>query len=138
MCTKDLKGWLHEAKREKDPEDRRWEIVVRLVQVMLRDGNVLEEIAWVTMFLLLKGKESYRGIGIVEVLCKVCSVVVNFSLKKSVVLYGALRGFREVRGAGAATSEAKLAQKLAILAHDPLFQVFLYVYKAYDSLDREH
>ena len=32
--------------------------------------------------------------------------------------------------------EAKLAQELAGLAHLPLFQVFLYILKAYDYLDR--
>ena len=35
------------------------------------------------------------------------------------------------------TLEAKLAQHLDGLAHDLLFQVFLNVHKAYDSLERE-
>ena len=42
MRTKDLKGWRKEVKRKKDIEDRRWEPVVRLVQVIFRDGTVLE------------------------------------------------------------------------------------------------
>ena len=37
---------------------------------------------------------------------------------------------------GAATFGANLAQQLARLAHEPLFQVFLDIPKAYDSLDR--
>ena len=49
-----------------------------------------EEIAWVKMILVLKGKRCYRGIGLVEVLWKVCSVVVNYRLKMSVVLHNAL------------------------------------------------
>ena len=40
------------------------------------------------------------------------------------------------RGTGTATLEAKLAQQLAGLAHELLFQVILDVRKAYDSLDR--
>ena len=36
---------------------------------------------------------------------------------------------------GTATLEAKLAQQLARLAYEPLFQVFLYIRKSYDSLD---
>ena len=40
------------------------------------------------------------------------------------------------RGIGTATLEAKLAQHLAVLAHEPLFQVLLEIPKAYDSLDR--
>ena len=56
MHAEDLKGWIHKAKREIDPEERRWELVVRLVNVMFRDVTVLEEIACVTMVLLRKGK----------------------------------------------------------------------------------
>ena len=53
-----------------------------------------EEIAWVKMILVLKGKRCYRGIGLVEVLWKVFSVVVGFRLKSSVVLHDTLNGFR--------------------------------------------
>ena len=106
---------------------------------MLRDGTVPVEIAWANMVLILKGEGGYRGIGMVEVLWKVYSVVVNCWLKRNVVLHDALRGFIEGRGMGmeTATLKAKLDQQLAGLAHDPLFQVFLDVRKAYDSLDQE-
>ena len=67
---------------------------------------------------------------------KVCSVVVICWLKRSVVLHNDLHGFRERRGTGTAMLEAKLAQKLAGITHEPLFQVLLDVRKAYDSLDR--
>ena len=40
MRTEDLKGWHKEAKCEKYPEGRRWELVVRFLQVMFRDGTV--------------------------------------------------------------------------------------------------
>ena len=56
MFTKYLKGWRQEAKREKDIEGRSWKPLVRLVHVMFRYGTVLGEIAWLTMFLLEKGK----------------------------------------------------------------------------------
>ena len=36
MRAEDLKLWRKEAKHEMDPEGRRWEMVVRLVQVMFR------------------------------------------------------------------------------------------------------
>ena len=77
--------------------------MVRLVQVMFRDGTVSEEIVWATIVLLLKGNGGYRGIEIVIVPWKVCSVVVYFQLKRGVVLYDALHGFREGRGTGTAT-----------------------------------
>ena len=62
--------------------------------------------------------------------------MVDFRLKRSVMLYDALHGFRAGRCAGIATLEAKLAQQLVGISHKPLFQIFLDVRKAYDSLDR--
>ena len=47
------------------------------------------------IFLLPKVKGGYRGIGIVVLLCKVCSVVVNFCLKRSSMLHDAFHGFKE-------------------------------------------
>ena len=44
--------------------------MVRLVQMMFREGTVTEEIVWATMVLLPKGKGGYRGIGLVEVFWK--------------------------------------------------------------------
>ena len=70
MRAEDLKGWCQEAKREKDPEGRRWYIVVRLVQVMFRDGTVPEEIAWAIMVLIPKLKGGCRFIRLVELLLK--------------------------------------------------------------------
>ena len=63
--------------------------------------------------------------------------MVNFRLKRGVVLHDALHGFRGGRGTGTATLESKLTQQLTILAQEPLLQVFLDTRKANDSLDRE-
>ena len=62
--------------------------------------------------------------------------MVNFLLKQSITLHNALHGFREGRGTVTATLEEKLLQKLAGIALDPLFQVFLDVGKVYNPLDR--
>ena len=51
-------------------------------------------------------------------------------------LHDVLHGFREERDMWTSTLEAKLAHQLVGFAHKPLLQVFLYVRKAYDSLDR--
>ena len=78
----------------------------------------------------------YWGIKLVEVTRKVFVEVVNCHLKQSVELHDALHGFREGRGMGTATLEAKLEHQLDGISHKPLFQVFLNVHKAYGSLDR--
>ena len=88
------------------------------------------------MFLFLKGKGGYMVIGLVEVLWKVFSVVVNCFLKRSVVLYDVLHVFREGWGGVTANLEANMNHHLDGIAHKPLFQVFLDVRKAYESLDR--
>ena len=85
MRSEDLKGWRKEANREKDPVGRRWEMLVRLVQVMFRDGTVPVEIAWEKMVLIPKGKGNHRGIGLAEVLWKVCAVLVNCRVCKGVL-----------------------------------------------------
>ena len=64
-------------------------------------------------------------------------MVVNCRLKRSVLLYDALHGFISGRGTGTATLESKLDQNLAGLVNKPLFQVFLYVWNAYDLVDQE-
>ena len=57
-------------------------------------------------------------------------------IKQSVTLHYKFRGFRTGRGAGIDTLGAKLGQQLVGLAHEPLFQVFLDIRKAYNSLYR--
>ena len=78
-----------------------------------------------TMVLIPKGKMKFRLIGLVDAAWKVCTTVVNYRLRRGIVLYDALQGFRGGRGTGTATLEAKLDQQLAGIAHHPLFRVIL-------------
>ena len=91
---------------------------------------------WEMMVLLPKWNWEYRFIWLVEFLWKVCSVVVNSCLKRSVMLHDALHGFREEWWMGTDTLEDNLTHQLARLAQKPLFLVLLDVCKAYDLLDR--
>ena len=52
------------------------------------------------------------------------------------MLHDSLHGFRVDWGRGMEILEEILDQQLVGLVHEPLFQVFLDVRKAYDSLDR--
>ena len=97
---------------------------------------VPEEVTWATMVFLLKVRVEYWGVGLVEVVWKVCTTVVNFWLKWSMTLHDTLHRFRAGRGIGTATLEGILTQQLAGIAHEPLFQVFLDMRKLYDSSDR--
>ena len=84
----------------------------------------------------LKMEGGYQVLGAVEVEWKVCTAVINCCLKQSVVFHNSMHGFREGRGMETATLKANLAQQLSGLAHETLFQVFLDICKAFDSLDR--
>ena len=74
-------------------------------------------------------------IGLVKVIRKVCASIINNTLWDTTTLHDALHGFRKGRGTRTATMEAKMAQQLARLCHEPLFHVLLDVRKSYDSLD---
>ena len=88
--------------------------------------------------LTYEGREiEFRGIRLGELMWKLCASIMNIRLRYTITLHGALNGFRSGRGTGTATLEASLAQKLAGICHEPPFQVFLDVQKAYNSLDQE-
>ena len=89
-----MKVWLWETTGNKDPVRRRWELLVRLVQRTLRERNPPEDLTRATMFLTLKGKGGFWGIGIIEVAWEVSAAVVNCRLKRRFVLHGALNKFR--------------------------------------------
>ena len=83
MRAEDLKGWLAAARRRekeretktKDGGDRwgewegqteaegHWGRVVETIQTAFRDGELVEEVTWQAVVLILKGKGDYRGIG---------------------------------------------------------------------------
>ena len=52
------------------------------------------------------------------------------------MLHNSFHGFREEQGSEMDTLEAHLAQQLAKLAHEPLFQVLFDVWKVYYLLDK--
>ena len=88
------------------------------------------------MVLIIKGGGEYRGIGLVELIWNFRASIMNNRLRSAINLHDALHGFRQGREAGTMTTEANMAQQLAGIFHEPLFQVFIDVRKAYESLDK--
>ena len=95
-----------------------------------------EEATWQAVVLIPKGKKDYWGIGLVEVMWNVVVAILNFRFTSSITYYDALQGFREGRGTGTATLEAKLLQQLVALREEVLYVIFLELTKSYDALDR--
>ena len=129
MRAEDLKGWLAAAKRDGTEREKRvkdggereddtthaetegpWGRVVELTQTAFREGDLAEESTWQAVVLIPKGKEDYRGIGLVEVMWKFVAVILNRRLTSSITFHDVLHGFRAGRGTGTATLEAKLLQ----------------------------
>ena len=110
--------------------------MVEITQTAFREGKLAEEAMWQTVVLIPKGKGEYRGIGLVEVTWKVVAVILHRRLTKGITFHDALHGFREGRGTGTATLDAKLLQQLASMREEVLYVIFLDLTKAYDALDR--
>ena len=89
-----LKNWLREATREKDPDTRWWEKLVSVTKLAFREGRIPAELTWKMIVLIPKGGGYFRGIGLVEVIWKVCTSITNNSLQATINLHGALHGLR--------------------------------------------
>ena len=63
-------------------------------------------------------------------------MILHRRLTAEIKLHDALHGFRESRGTGTATLEAKLLQQLVAMREEVLYVIFLDLTKAYDALDR--
>ena len=77
-----------------------------------------------------------RGIGLLEVVWKLIEAIIDTRVRSKVTLHDCLHGFTARRGTGTAIIEAKLQQELAGIRKQPLFQVYLDLKKAYDTIDR--
>ena len=109
--------------------------MVEITLTAFWEGKLSEEATWQTVVLILKGKRELRGIGLVEVTWKVVAVILHHQLTTGITFHDALHGFREGRGTGTATLEAKLLQQLADMREEVLYVIFIDLTKAYDALD---
>ena len=110
--------------------------MVEITQAEFWEGKLAEESAWQTVVLIPKGKKEYRGIGLVEVTWKVVALILHRRLTTAITFHDALHGFREGRGTGTATLQAKLLRQLAAIREEVLYVIFLDLTKEYDALDR--
>ena len=78
----------------------------------------------------------FIGIGLVEVLWKAISRIINCRILSSIQFHDALHVFQKAIGTGTSTLEAKLLQQIIAMRETVLRSVFLDMHKAYDALDR--
>ena len=106
------------------------------MQMGFRDGVLEEEATCQAVVLLPKGGSNYSGIGIVEVVWKAVTVILNFCFAASIAYHRSLHGFWSVRGTGTVSFEFNLLQEKIAMRQEVLYMIFLDLYKAYDALER--
>ena len=79
----------------------------------------------------------FRGIVLVEILCKTITSLLNRQLMTAITFHDVLHGIRAGHGTGTADLEAKLLQQLTDMREEVLFYFFSNLQKAYNSLDRD-
>ena len=64
-----------------------------MTQMAFQEGRLPSELTWTTMILLLKGRGGYRGVGLVEVIWKMITTIINTRLGVAISLHDAMYGF---------------------------------------------
>ena len=91
------------------------------MQEAFRDGKLAKEFMWQTVVLIPKRRGDFRGIGIIEVLWKAFTRLINRRLTAAISFHNTLHGFWAGRGTGNAALEAKLFQHLTAMREVVLF-----------------
>ena len=136
MREENLRKWLWEATQEEAPYATHWHNLLVTLQAALRDRTLAGERMWQKMVLIPKGDGGdFRGIGLVEVLCKTATGLLNHCFTLANRSHEVLHGFRAVHRTGTATLEAKLLQHLTDIREAVLYDIFLNLNKVYADLD---
>ena len=83
------------------------------------------------------GGTNFRGIGLVEVLWKAISGIINCWISSSIQFHDTLHGFRAEIVTGITTLDAKLLQQIIAMREMFIHSIFFGLRKAYDALDRD-
>ena len=82
-------------------------------------------------------KGGVRGIGLLETIHKLISQIINMRMAGTIVFVDEVHGFRKKRGTFTAIGERKIGMQRAVCESRPLYQIYLDLKKAYDSVDRD-
>ena len=143
ITVEDLKRWEQGANPgEKGTTIRAykdaWEKVVKIVKEAIGHGKIPTAFSIGTLVIIPKDeKGGVRGIGLLEVIHKLISQVINLRLNAHIKFLPEIHGFRRQRGTHTAIGEAKIRMQIASCNSTPLYQIYLDLSKAYDSIDRE-
>ena len=94
MKAEHLKVWLREETRGKDLEPRQWGKLMIVARLVFQEGRILTALTWTTMMIITKGVGKYILISLVEVIWKVCVLIIKIRLQSTIAFHYGLHGFR--------------------------------------------
>ena len=113
-------------------------MVVRIVQACIRDRVIPDAFLYGILVIIPKDdKGGVRGIGLLEAIHKLISQIINLRIAASISFDNDVHGFWKRRGTYTAIGERKLHMQMAACSSTTLYQIYLDLRKAYDSVSRE-
>jgi hypothetical protein len=130
----EIKQWMAERTTKPEP----WNKFVDLITNCFNTGEVPQSACFSTLVLILKSDGGVRGIGLLESVWKVISMIIKERMSHTIQFDDMLHGFCPGRGMGTAILEARLHLDKNIQQGKTLSQVFLDLSKAYPGSPLYH
>ena len=100
------------------------------------EGDIPEAFSLGVLVIIPKDdKGGTRGIGLLEIIHKLISQIINMRMSKAITFCESVHGFRKKRGTYTAIGEAKLRTQMETCRSMPIYQIYLDLRKAYNSID---
>ena len=135
MQAEHLQQWLREEMWEEDMDVSKYDKVVKIVQVVFWGGYLSEGCAWQMVTPKWDCKD-FCGIGLVEVLWKATTGIINRRLTEAITYHNSLHGFWTGWGTGITILKANVLHHLTYTKEAVLNNVFLDLLNLYNVLDR--
>ena len=124
MWEDHLQSCLAAATCEERTDMSNWERVVEILQLAFRDSKLHMECMWQKVVLIPKGNGEFVLIGLVKVLWKALSGVINRQIGVVVQFHNVLHGFQAGQETGTTSLESKLLQQLTEMKEEVLYGIF--------------
>ena len=93
-----IKVCLEKAMRKEDPDSTNWDRLTKLVRLCFKEQCVPIQLSWLTVVLIPKGSDNYRGISLREIIWKVTDLIVNWRIANKVSFRNFSHGFVAKQG----------------------------------------
>ena len=131
-----IRRWLVESWYEKTPDATNWLNIVNLVHTEFCNSWIAEEVVWKALLLIPKGGKCFGRMVLMEVLRKKCAVILYHRLCIAITFHDIIHGLQAGRRTGTSSPEVKILQQLASMMKEVLYEIFMDLHKAYDSMYR--